>query len=78
MISLGLVKTGLWDKLGLDEERKAGLEEKGKEELPVGFVATPQDIAEAYIYLVRADYATGTLVEIGEFKKEDGDFKMSN
>jgi NAD(P)-dependent dehydrogenase (short-subunit alcohol dehydrogenase family) len=50
----------------LDEERKGQLVESGKE-LPVGFVGTPQDIAEAYVYLVRADYATGTLVEIGKF-----------
>lgn len=35
--------------------------------LPVGFVATADDIAEAYLYLVKADYATGTVVEIGQF-----------
>lgn len=34
--------------------------------LPVGFVAMPEDIAEAYVYAVRADYVTGSLIEIGE------------
>ncbi|KAF2112898.1 hypothetical protein BDV96DRAFT_145723 [Lophiotrema nucula] len=59
----GLVITELWDKLGVTEERKAQLANSG-DTLPVGFVADGGDIAEAYVYLVRADYATGTLVEI--------------
>lgn len=61
----GLVKTELWDKLGKTKEQQ---EEQFKNtKLPVGFVATPDDIAEAYLYLVKADYATGTVVDIGEF-----------
>lgn len=63
----GLVKTELWDKLGRTKEQQNDLFEKGGARLPVGFVATPDDIAEAYLYLVKADYATGTVVEIGEF-----------
>lgn len=62
----GLVKTELWDKIW-DESKKEELFNSGKN-LPVGFVATPDDIAEAYIYLIRANYATGTLVTIGELK----------
>lgn len=61
----GLVKTELWDKLGKTKEEQKETFENTK--LPVGFVATPDDIAEAYLYLVKADYATGTSVEIGEF-----------
>jgi NAD(P)-dependent dehydrogenase (short-subunit alcohol dehydrogenase family) len=58
----GLVKTELWDKLGKSkEEQKKQFEET---KLPVGFVATPDDIAEAYLYLAKADYATGTSVQI--------------
>lgn len=60
----GLVKTELWGKLGKTEEEQKGIFENTK--LPVGFVATPEDIAEAYLYLAKADYATGTSVEIGE------------
>ena len=38
------------------------------EKKSVGFVATPEHIAEAYLYLVRADYANGTIVTIGELR----------
>ena len=62
----GLVKTELWDKQGKSKEEQQEIFEKGAESLPVGFVATPEDIAEAYLYAVRADYATGTLIEIGK------------
>jgi NAD(P)-dependent dehydrogenase (short-subunit alcohol dehydrogenase family) len=62
----GLVKTELWDKLGKTKEEQEETFTKGAERLSVGFVATPEDIAEAYLYLVRADYANGTLVSIGE------------
>lgn len=59
----GLVKTELWGKLGQSEEKQQ--ETFANTVLPVGFVATPDDIAEAYLYLAKADYATGTSVEIG-------------
>ncbi|CAI4213893.1 unnamed protein product [Parascedosporium putredinis] len=59
----GLVKTELWDKLGQSKEQQQALFEKGTS-LPVGFTATPDDIAEAYLYTARADYATGTLIVI--------------
>lgn len=65
----GLVKTELWDKLGKSKEEQKELFENTK--LPVGFVATPDDIAEAYLYLAKADYATGTSVEIGENPEPD-------
>jgi len=58
----GLVKTELWGKLGKTKDEQEDLWKNTK--LPVGFVATPEDIAEAYLYLVKADYATGTSVEI--------------
>ncbi|KAG9235809.1 hypothetical protein BJ875DRAFT_503817 [Amylocarpus encephaloides] len=35
--------------------------------LPVGFVAMPNDITEAYLNLAKADYATGSSVESGEY-----------
>jgi NAD(P)-dependent dehydrogenase (short-subunit alcohol dehydrogenase family) len=62
----GLVKTELWDKLGYDQEKQEQLFQAGSKNLSVGFVATPEDIAEAYLYTVRADYANGTLVIIGK------------
>jgi NAD(P)-dependent dehydrogenase (short-subunit alcohol dehydrogenase family) len=59
----GLVDTELWDKNNPKGVRKALLE-KGSKNLLVGKVGTPQDIAEAYIYLLRADYTTGTSIVI--------------
>ncbi|KAK3359564.1 oxidoreductase [Lasiosphaeria hispida] len=60
----GLVKTELWDKLGHSKEKQQELFESGAAKLPVGFVATPDHIAEAYLYVVRADYANGTTIVI--------------
>jgi len=62
----GLVKSELWDKLGHTKERQEEMFEEGSKKLPVGFVATPDDIAEAYLYLVRASYANGSVVVIGK------------
>jgi len=58
----GLVRTELWDKLGKSKMEQDELFNNAN--LPVGFVATPDDIAEAYLYLAKADYATGTSVQI--------------
>jgi NAD(P)-dependent dehydrogenase (short-subunit alcohol dehydrogenase family) len=60
----GLVQTELWDTMGKTKEQQKEDFEKAAKALPVGFVSTPQDIAEAYLYCVRADFATGSLVEI--------------
>lgn len=62
----GLVQTELWDKLGKTKEEQKQTFEEGGKKLSVGFVATPEHIAEAYLYTVRADYANGTLVYIGK------------
>jgi NAD(P)-dependent dehydrogenase (short-subunit alcohol dehydrogenase family) len=62
----GLVQTELWDKQGKSKEQQEKEFKEASAKLPVGFVATPEDIAEAYLFCVRADYATGTCVKIGE------------
>ncbi|KIY00073.1 uncharacterized protein Z520_03758 [Fonsecaea multimorphosa CBS 102226] len=62
----GLVKTPLWDKQGKTPEEQEEIFNKASQNLPVGFVATPEHIAEAYLYAIRADYSTGKLIEIGE------------
>ncbi|KAG0649461.1 Core atranone cluster (CAC) 9 [Hyphodiscus hymeniophilus] len=62
VVTPGLVKSELWDKMGKTKEEQDDIFKNAK--LPVGFVATPEDIAEAYLYLVRAEYATGTSVVI--------------
>lgn len=73
----GLVKTELWDKLGHSKESQEAIFEKGSKELSVGFVATPADIAEAYLYAVRADYANGTLITIGKCSSHMQDVAMA-
>jgi NAD(P)-dependent dehydrogenase (short-subunit alcohol dehydrogenase family) len=67
VVTPGMVKTELWGKLGQTEEQQEKIFEETK--LPVGFVATPDDIAEAYLYLAKADYSTGENVIIGESEK---------
>jgi NAD(P)-dependent dehydrogenase (short-subunit alcohol dehydrogenase family) len=62
----GLVITELWDKQGQSKERQQEIFDAAAKSLPVGFAGRPEDIAEAYLYAIRADYATGTLIEIGE------------
>ncbi|KAK5716250.1 hypothetical protein LTR17_016513 [Elasticomyces elasticus] len=62
----GIVATELWDKMGTigsGDEQNQKLKAMG-EKLPVGFCATGEDIAEAYLYAIRANYATGTLITI--------------
>ncbi|RMZ82703.1 hypothetical protein DV738_g1465, partial [Chaetothyriales sp. CBS 135597] len=61
----GLVKTALWDKLGKTAEEQEALFAGAAEKLPVGFVAGPEHIAEAYLYAIRSEYTTGKLIEIG-------------
>ncbi|KAK0928482.1 hypothetical protein LTR91_010007 [Friedmanniomyces endolithicus] len=64
----GIVSTELWDKMGTigkGDEQAQKLEAMGKK-LPVGFCATGEHIAEAYLYAVRADYATGSLITIDQ------------
>ena len=63
----GMVATELWDKMGKTKDEQQEQFEATGRNLPVGFCAGPEHIAEAYLYAVRADYATGTLITIGEF-----------
>lgn len=62
----GLCRTELWDKMGHPREAQEEVMERGAKELSVGFVGCPEDVAEAYLFFVRADYANGTTVVIGE------------
>jgi NAD(P)-dependent dehydrogenase (short-subunit alcohol dehydrogenase family) len=66
----GLVKTELWDKLGRTKDDQEQLFAARSKTISVGFVATPEHIAEAYLYTVRADYANGTLIVIGESQSD--------
>ncbi|CAN8105457.1 unnamed protein product [Discula destructiva] len=60
----GLCRTELWDRHGHSKESQAQILARGARELSVGFVGCPEDVAEAYLFFVRADYANGTTVII--------------
>ena len=62
----GLVKTDLFLKLGHSKGKQEELWANGAKKLSVGFVGTPEDVAEAYLYTARADYTNGSIVVIGE------------
>ncbi|GAB3926852.1 SDR family oxidoreductase [Kribbella albertanoniae] len=53
----GIVRTPLWPD-GFDYEAAA-------EALPVGRIGEPEDIAEAYVFLMNQHYATGSIVTVG-------------
>lgn len=63
----GLCRTELWDKQGHSRETQEKVWAKGAEDLSVGFVGEPEDVAEAYLFFVRASYANATTVVIGEW-----------
>ncbi|KUI64382.1 Dehydrogenase/reductase SDR family member 4 [Cytospora mali] len=63
----GLCRTELWDKQGHSKEAQEEVMAKVAKELSVGFVASPEDVAEAYLYFIRADYANGATVVIGKW-----------
>ncbi|KAI0862930.1 oxidoreductase [Xylaria cubensis] len=59
----GVVSTGLWDSgFKSVEEREAGLQ-KMFGHLPVGKAGTVEEVAEAYMYLLRDSNATGEIVQ---------------
>ncbi|KAI0458529.1 short-chain dehydrogenase [Xylaria acuta] len=59
----GVVSTGLWDSdFKSVEEREAGLQ-KMFGHLPVGKPGTVEEVAEAYMYLLRDSNATGEIVQ---------------
>ena len=52
-------------KNGKTKEEVDGEAQRVGKGLAVGFAGTPEHVAEAYLYAVRADYATGTSILIG-------------
>ncbi|MCJ2090845.1 SDR family oxidoreductase [Methylobacterium sp. E-005] len=64
VVSPGFVRTPLWSDIP-ESEREAMYAAAG-ERLPVGRVGSPEDLAEAYLFLMREAFATGqTLVVDG-------------
>jgi NAD(P)-dependent dehydrogenase (short-subunit alcohol dehydrogenase family) len=61
-VSPGVVRSPLWD--GLDETVREQLYADTAKTLPVGRVGEPQDIAEAYLYLMNERFATGSIITV--------------
>ena len=63
-VSPGVVRTNLWQNMA-EEERERLFESVGNS-LPVGRVGEPEDIAQAYVFLMKEQFCTGqTLVVDG-------------
>ena len=62
IVSPGVVKTPLWREM-TDESREA-LYAAESRRLPVGHVATPEEIAAGYLYLMKQTYVSGQTLTI--------------
>lgn len=69
-IRVNIVIPGYTQTQGRKEGKSEAAIEEGAQEkikqLSVDFVGTPEDVAEAYLYAARANYATGSEILIGE------------
>lgn len=61
VVSPGWVDTPIWDQLGMDKQA-AFVELAGR--LPVRRIGTPDDIAQAFISLMRNGFVTGTVLHV--------------
>ncbi|MFF4895190.1 SDR family oxidoreductase [Streptomyces sp. NPDC001068] len=62
VVSPGVVRTELWRDL--PEADREELYRSSAESLPVGRAGEPADVAEAYLYLMRGGYSTGSVVVV--------------
>ncbi|MGC2224718.1 MAG: SDR family oxidoreductase [Methylocella sp.] len=58
----GVVKSPLWAAMG--EADRAAIYRQTAEKLPVGHVGETEEIAEAYLYLMRQTYGTGQVLVV--------------
>ncbi|KAI1440950.1 NAD(P)-binding protein [Annulohypoxylon stygium] len=59
----GFVDTGLWESTGFTPEQKAVELKKVAEKVPTGRPGQVEDVAEAYLYLMKDRNATGEIVK---------------
>ena len=62
IVSPGVVKTPLW--AAMPEADREALYRQMAEKLLVGHVGEPEEIAEAYLYLMRQTYGTGQVIVV--------------
>lgn len=61
-VSPGIVDTPIYG--GMPGEQREALFHHLAEQLPVGHVATPEEIAQSYVYLAQNRFTTGSVVQI--------------
>lgn len=61
-VSPGIVRTPLWS--AMDDADREAMYAQTAAALPVGRVGSPEDIAEAYVFLLRERFATGTVLTV--------------
>ena len=62
IVSPGAVDTELWANSGFSNEQKEGMLNHIASTLPTGKVPGPEEIAEAYVYLMRDHNTTGSVI----------------
>jgi NAD(P)-dependent dehydrogenase (short-subunit alcohol dehydrogenase family) len=62
IVAPGVVKSPLWANMA--ETDRAALYRQTAEKLPVGHVGEVEEIAEAYLYLMRQTYGTGEILRV--------------
>lgn len=62
LVAPGVVKTNLWNSMS--EADREGLYQSVGEKLPVGRVGEVEDIAQAYLYLMKQAYGTGQALTV--------------
>ncbi|RFU67151.1 SDR family oxidoreductase [Bacillus sp. V59.32b] len=62
IVSPGIVDTPMYG--GMPQEQRQAMYNGIAEQLPVGRVATSEDIAESYVYLAKNGFSTGTVILI--------------
>jgi NAD(P)-dependent dehydrogenase (short-subunit alcohol dehydrogenase family) len=60
LISPGAVETELWD--GMTEQQRKDMFDSLSKHLPTGRVPPPSDVAESYLYVLKDENCTGSLV----------------
>jgi NAD(P)-dependent dehydrogenase (short-subunit alcohol dehydrogenase family) len=58
----GIVRTALWH--GIPEADREAMFEATAQQLPVGRIGTPEDVALTVVYLMADGYVTGTVAEL--------------
>lgn len=60
----GLIRTDIWNSIGLAEERREDYFKQATQRQPLARIGEPDEVAEAYLHLMRAGYTTGQILHV--------------